>query len=108
MQRLLLLIGIILYLAPGGVALAQETGTGGDWPNYADLVPDPATQDQLIYQGILPDELYGIPIDPSSRLFLAVVGLLSVGVCSTGVGSVGLLGTFIAIRRNRRKLRDAK
>lgn len=56
--------------------------------------------------GGLPDELYGIPVDLDSRLFLATAGLLGGGTIAGIVGLIGLIGTIIAIRRRRRRLAE--
>lgn len=57
-------------------------------------------------QGGIPDELYGIPVDLSNRLFLATAGLLGGGVLAGTVGLIGLLGTIIAIRSYRRRQKE--
>lgn len=46
-------------------------------------------------------EVYGIPIDPNSRLFLAVAGLLCMGLAAIVIGTGGLFWTFRSMRKYR-------
>ena len=52
----------------------------------------------------LTDELYGIPLDTSSRLFLLVAGLFGGGIIAIIIGLWGLVSTVFAIRRQRQKV----
>ncbi len=44
---------------------------------------------------------YGIPVDFSNNIFLALVGLLVMGVCASIIGFAGILGTLYLMRRDR-------
>lgn len=103
----LFLIGLGAIFVSSQPVYAQQADSGRAWldsnrNSQADVgnVPEhviPATQTDW------PDKFYGIPLDPSSRLFLAVAGLLGGGAVAVVIGALGLGGTLIAIRRHRKR-----
>ncbi|MEM9774084.1 MAG: SdrD B-like domain-containing protein [Chloroflexota bacterium] len=46
-------------------------------------------------------QILGVPIDPTNRLFLAVTGLMCIGLLAILLGSGGLFWTYLSIRKYR-------
>ena len=50
-----------------------------------------------------PRMIYGIPVDPASNIFLAFMGTLIAGVCGLLIGILGIIGTVMVIRLDKKE-----
>ncbi|MEM8859510.1 MAG: SdrD B-like domain-containing protein [Chloroflexota bacterium] len=60
-----------------------------------------AQDPQLAEETSGPRTVLGVPLDFNNRLFLAVFGLIGLGIVSILIGSIGMIWTWARIRRHR-------
>lgn len=81
------------------VVEASESDASGPSTNVVGSGSSPAVVEVESAPG--PRTFYGLPVDLSSNTFLGFLGLVIMGVCSSIIGLVGILGTLYLMRRDR-------